>query len=79
MDHQGGLYLPWCVDPRQMCEVRVHRHTHHLTVDIMEFIGLVTERNYLCGTHEGAVIKQHRESQSQSAKDTDRQFHGHDT
>lgn len=58
----GTLYLPWCVDPRQVCKVRVHRHTHHLTVDIMEFIGLVTKRDYLCGTHKGAAIKQHRES-----------------
>lgn len=37
------FYLSRCVGPGQVSEVGVHGHTHHLTVNIMEFISLVTE------------------------------------
>ena len=53
-----GQYLAWGVDPRQVGEVRVHRHTHHLTVDVVELIGLVAEWDDLCWTHKGAAIPQ---------------------
>lgn len=53
----GPSYLTWSVDPCQVCEVRVHRHTHYLTIDIMEFIRLVTKCDYLCWTNKSAANK----------------------
>lgn len=50
-----GSHLAWSVDPRQVGEVRVHRHTHNLAVDVVELVGLVAERDDLCWTHEGAA------------------------
>lgn len=53
-----GQYLAWGVDPCQVGEVRVHRHTNHLTVNVMELTGLVAEWDDLCWTHKGAAIRQ---------------------
>lgn len=50
-----GLHLAWSIDPCQVGEVRVHRHPDHLTVDVVELVGLVTERDDLRWTHKGAA------------------------
>lgn len=36
-------YLSWSVGPSKVGEVRVHRHAHHLAVDVVELTGLVAE------------------------------------
>lgn len=36
-------HLAWSVDPSQVGEVGVHRHTHNLAVDVVELVGLVAE------------------------------------
>lgn len=49
------LYLSRGIGPGQVSKVRVHRHTHYLTVDIMEFVGLVTECDDFCRAHKGTA------------------------
>lgn len=43
-----------------MGEVRVHRHPHHLTVDVVELVGLVAERDDLRGANERAAGRQNK-------------------
>lgn len=50
------MHLSWGVDPCQVGEVRVHRHSDHLTVDVMELVGLVTECDDLCWAHKRAAV-----------------------
>lgn len=50
-----GSHLAWSVDPSQVGEVRVHRHTHNLAVDVVELVGLVAEWDNFCWAHEGAA------------------------
>jgi len=48
-------YLARSVHPRQVSEVRVHRHTHNFTVDVVELIRLVTERDDLSRAYKSAA------------------------
>lgn len=64
---QEDAYLPRGVCPSQVGEVRIHRHAHHLAVDVMELTGLVAERNDLCWTHEGAAMEQRNTTSDEQA------------
>ena len=48
-------YLAWSVHPRQVGEVRVHRHAHNFTVYIMELICFVTECDDLSRAYKSAA------------------------
>lgn len=51
------FYLSRGVGPGQVSKVRVHGHAHHLTVDITEFVSLVTECNDFCRADERTAKK----------------------
>lgn len=45
-----------------MAEVRVHRRTDDLAVDLFEFLCRIAEGDYLGGTHEGEVQRVEEEN-----------------